>query len=172
MGGDQEHAVRSILLLAVATMGVTPSFAYADEFGVRAGLGVGLASIDFERSFEARDTAWSAFAVYDFNRYFSMEAAYVDGGSPHDVGVSVDVSHADVMAIGSWPIGRWSISARVGATAWAWESVGVKREGTDLAYGVGTAVEWTRMQVRLIADTAEIDDARLMHVSLQTSWKF
>jgi OmpA-OmpF porin, OOP family len=170
--------LRSLLLFAgvMSWMIHTPQASAADrgDSGFRIGLGVGADSIDFDRGFSEGDTAYSVFAAYEFNRYLSAEVGYVDGGSPEDRGVSVDLSNTTAMAVGSLPLvgDVWSVSARAGVIGWFWESLGIKHEGNDFAYGVGTAIDLRRVQLRIICDTAEIDDARLVHLSLQGAWKF
>jgi Outer membrane protein beta-barrel domain len=142
--------------------------------GLRVGVGMGLANLDFDGGFAANDFALTAFAAYDLNRYFGIEAAYVDGGSPRDDGVTVDLASGTAMAVGSLPLVRdvWSLFVRAGVVAWSWESAGVKREGTDFAYGAGTAIDLARIQLRVIGDFAELDDAHFVHLSLQAAWKF
>jgi hypothetical protein len=142
--------------------------------GFRIGVGMGLANVEFDFGFDADDFALAAFAAYDFNRYIGVEAAYVDSGSPRDDGVSLDLSSGNVMAVGSLPLvgDVWSLFARAGVVAWSWESSGLQREGTDFAYGAGTAIDLSRIRIRLIGDVAELDDARMIHLSLQGAWKF
>src|SRR5687768_774920 len=167
--------VRGIIWFVVVTSlaWTTSGRAAEHDDGFRIGIGLGTADIDFDAEFAGDDFAMTAFAAYDFNRYVGIEAAYVDGGSPRD-GVSLDLSSGAAMAVASLPLvgDVWSVSARVGVVAWSWESLGVKREGTDASYGVGTAVDLARIRIRLIGDVAELDDARLIHLSLQGAWKF
>jgi hypothetical protein len=167
-----------ILLIAVVSISIVhakqASAADRGDSGFRIGLGIGSGTIDFDRGFNGDDTTLSAFAAYDFNRYVGVEANYTDGGSPQDLGIKVDRSEAAAMVIGSLPLigDVWSISARAGVVAWSWSSAGIEHEGTDLTYGIGTALDFKRMQFELIGDTADIDTARIIHVSLRGAWKF
>ena len=160
----------SAVVIALASFSVS---AAEGEARFTVGAGAGIANLDFDHGFDANDTAWSVFAVYDFNRYFGIETSYVDAGSPEDNYVTVESSYATVMAIASLPLwSRWSIFARAGGAAGSWESSGIEREDTTLAYGVGTALAFSRMQLRFIADTATIDDARIVHLSIQGGVRF
>lgn len=163
----------SWILIATSPLIWSTSSAGADD-GLRVGVGMGIANLDFDGGFAASDFALTAFAAYDLNRYVGIEAAYVDGGSPRDDGVSLNFSSGTAMAVGSLPLVRdvWSLFARAGVVAWSWESAGVKREGTDFAYGAGTAIDFARVQLRMIGDFAELDDSQLVHLSLQAAWKF
>jgi hypothetical protein len=165
--------LRVSLLFTVVML--LPFAVSADEraSGFSVGIGAGIANTDFDRGFAASDTALSAFAAYDFNRYLSVEASYVDAGSPEEDGVTVKVSYVTMMAVGSWPLWRrWSIFARAGAITGSWESSGVERDDTNLAFGAGSAVDFRQFRVRLIADTAQIDDATVVHLSIQGAWRF
>jgi len=171
------HMLR-VVLIAVVSISIAhaeqASAADRGDSGFRIGLGFGTGTIDFDRGFNGDDTTLSAFAGYDLNQYVGVEASYTDGGSPQDLGVTVDRSEAAAMVVGSLPLigDVWSVSARAGVVAWSWSSAGLEHEGTDLAYGVGTALDFKQMQFQLIGDTADIDTARIIHVSLRGAWKF
>jgi OmpA-OmpF porin, OOP family len=68
------------------------------------------------------DFAWAVDVGYRFNRYFAMEASYVDlgeaSGSVRNDGSSAvaqaAVEGAALAFIGSWPLDRWELYAIVG----------------------------------------------------------
>jgi hypothetical protein len=164
---------RTPVLFAVVAMMSLPVNAEERDSAFKLGVGAGIANLDFDYGFAASDTALSVFAGYDFNRYLSIEAGYVDAGSPEENGVTVTSSYATVTAIASLPLWRhWSICARVGAAAGSWESSGIERTDTVVVVGAGTAVDFDRFQVRLVGDALTIDDARIVHFSVQGAWKF
>ena len=160
----------SVVVVALASFAAS---AAERESGLTVGAGAGIANVDFDYGFDGGDTALSTFVVYDFNRYLGLEASYVDAGSPEENNVTVESSYAAIMAIGSLPLwSRWSIFARVGGAAGAWKSGGVEHEDTTFAYGIGAALVVSRFQLRLIGDAARIDDARIIHLSVQAGFRF
>ena len=165
--------IRTFVLVTLIAMLALPAKAGERESRFTLGLGAGLANIDFDHGFDGNDTALSVFAAYDFNRYFSIETSYVDAGSAEENTVTVDSSYATIMAIGSWPLWRrWSISARVGVASGSWESGGLERQDTTVMLGAGTAFDFERLRLQLIGDTATLEDAHLVHLSVRAAWKF
>jgi hypothetical protein len=81
--------------------------AYAEETGFYLGAGAGLAHEGFT-GFRGDDTAFKLLAGYSFNKYLSVEAAYVDGGTQKDDvnGFDVAISSDGFMAtlLGKWPV--------------------------------------------------------------------
>ena len=79
------------------------------------------------------------FGGYDFMRYFGVEAAYMDGGSPSDHGFSVDLTGWDLAVRGILPIGdRGEVFAKLGWVWWDADFEGFGSDsGDDLLYGVG-----------------------------------
>ena len=63
------------IILGAATFGAQA----AEQPGFYVGAGAGQAMID-DGDLDDEDTAFSAFAGYDFNRYFGLEAGYADFG--------------------------------------------------------------------------------------------
>lgn len=158
--------------------------AVAENAGAYAGLGVG--SVTLEDSigdidFEATDTGFKLFGGYRFNEYFSVEAAYIDGGTPNDTvfGVTVESDAAAVQGsvIGTVPIGeRFGIYLRGSLISWesdnmatdGFTTVTETTDGNDFGYGLGGVFSVTgNFSLRGEFEGADLDgtDLRLLSVS-------
>jgi len=170
----------SVAVLAALALSSGPALA-AGTPGLYAGAGVG-GSTYSSYGFSATDFAWQAFAGYDFTPFLALEGGYLNGGSPSEGGLSVDLSAWDVALLGKFPVSpQFDIFAKIGV-AW-WEVTGhangcyyycpyygVTDRGSDLLFGAGVAVhmsdqfgvrgEWQRI------DIPNTDSADLWTISL------
>lgn len=166
----------------VLAVGCVP--AMAENSGGYAGLGIG--SITLEDSIgdidiEATDTGFKLFGGYRFNRYFSVEAAYIDAGSPDDTIFGVNIE-SDAAAVQGSVIGTLPVSDQFGlylrGSLIAWESdntasdgfttVSESTDGNDFGYGVGAIFSVTQnFSLRGEFEGADFDgtDLRLLSVS-------
>lgn len=79
------------------------------------------------------DSGWSATAGWRVNRWFAIEAGYVDAGTPrwddffvyvpslngvYDVQSSVDVKTKELSLVGTLPLGAFDLYAKLGAARW------------------------------------------------------
>jgi OOP family OmpA-OmpF porin len=196
---QQKEIVMSRLTWAAAiALGLMsmPALA-ADDAGFYAGVGVGQMNIDFSGdvdgtpiSFNDGDTAFRVFGGWDFNQYFAVEAAYVDGGTASKtfdiVGVStkvdIDVTGWDVMLRGNLPMGESAYAfAEVGMIFWdagfkataTGVSTTASDSGDDLAYGGGFGFHLgDNAGVRIEYVKYDISDANVDAIMASFLWKF
>lgn len=82
-------------------------------------------------------TGWSATAGWRFNRWFALEASYLDAGGPrwddflvyvpefddvHDVEADVELRATDLSAVALLPIGIWDLYVKAGVARYEAES--------------------------------------------------
>ncbi len=166
---------RFAIIAAAAALLANPAWAAPEGSGFYAGVGVGMSDLSAGQ-FSGNDFAFKVFGGYDFLRYFGVEAAYNDGGSPSDHGFDVGVKSWDLALRGILPIGeRGEVFAKLG---YAWWDLDVDRlgsgDGEDLFFGIGggyrfgdhfgTRIEWERV------DVEDTDSADLYTIS--GYWKF
>lgn len=142
-----------------------------DTIGFYAGAGIGSSDLAVD-GFSGNDFAYKVFAGYDFNEYIGMEGGYLNGGSPSDRGLEIEVDGFDVAVLGKWPVSeQFDIFAKLGYVWWDAETDGFGSDsGEDLMYGLGVGFdfsdqfgmrgEWERM------DIEDTDRADLWTVSL------
>lgn len=154
------------------------------ESGFYAGLGLGQVTLEDSVAgidIEATDTGFKLFGGYRFNDHFSLEAAYLDAGTPDDTVYGVtfesDASAIQASAIGTVPIGeRFGVYLRGSVIAWEAENsatdgfffVSDKNDGTDFGYGIGGIFRATeRFSLRAEFEGADFDgtDLRLLSVN-------
>jgi OOP family OmpA-OmpF porin len=138
-------------LLLSATLGVAAFGANAQDQGFYAGAGAGQSFVD-EGVYDDEDTAFSVFGGYQVNRYFGVEAGYVDFGK-----IEADVAAPDLegdsaylTAVGTLPITeKFSAYAKAGLHRWNIDAslpgvVGNDDDsGSDPTYGVGAQFRFT-----------------------------
>jgi OmpA-OmpF porin, OOP family len=164
-----------IATLAALALLASPAFAAPEGSGFYVGAGIGASDLS-AGGFSGNDFAFKVFGGYDFMKYVGVEAAYMDGGSPSDSGLDVDVTGWDLAARGILPVGeRGEVFAKVG---WVWWDLDAgylgSDDGNDLMYGIGGGfrftdqfglrAEWERL------DIEDTDSADLWTVS--GYWKF
>ncbi len=116
------------------------------------------------------DTGWTATAGWRVNRWFALEATYIDAGTPkwddyavyvpslngyYDVEADVDFKATEIAAIGSLPLGQiWDVYLRAGAARYDAESrqraydprsnrvytSTLQDSGTEFVFGIGAGV--------------------------------
>ena len=163
------------VIAAAAALLANPALAAPEGSGFYAGLGVGMSDLS-AGSFSGNDFAFKVFGGYDFVKFFGVEAAYLNGGSPSDHGVSVDVDGWELALRGILPIGeRGEVFAKLGYAWWNVDADGFGDDSaSDLMYGIGggfrfgdhlgARLEWERM------DIEDTDSADLY--TLSGYWKF
>jgi len=160
--------------LAALALLASPAWA-AEDNGFYAGVGLGMSDLS-AGDFSGNDFAFKVFAGYDFMKYFGMEAAYMDGGSPSDHGFNVDLSGWDIALRGILPIGeKGELFAKLGYVWWHVDADEFGSDnGDDMMYGLGGGYrftdqfgmrgEWERMDIQ------DTDSADLWTIS--GYWKF
>lgn len=163
-------------MLVAAVLATTAFGSQAQEkSGFYVGAGVGQSFVD-EGAYDDEDTAFSAFAGYQFHRNFAVEAGYTDFGKtePAGTGADLELSSGYVAAVGIVPFSdkfsgyvkggfqRWDLDATIpGLTGTLDDS------GTDPLYGAGLQYrfndafalrgEYVRSEVEdLDVDTAQL----------------
>jgi OmpA-OmpF porin, OOP family len=100
----------------------------AEDSGFYVGAGLGEARINSDDSddFNDGDLSYRAIAGYSFNKYFSVEGGYLDGGTledtelgPDGFDVAQEIDAFFVAALAKWPIGEnFAPFAKLGYTAY------------------------------------------------------
>lgn len=137
--------------VAAACLVASPAFAADDGFYLGAGLGyfqLDVGDVNEAGSWDAGDTAYKIGVGYNFLKYFGVEVEWIDGGSPEDVGVSIDVTGWNASAIGRWPVTeKFDVFAKLGAIMWDADLHGpgghASTDGTDFSWGVGAGWNFT-----------------------------
>ena len=148
------------------------------------------------RNLDADDAAYKLFFGWRFNPYISLEAAYIDLGSPRgdfsasgtDGDYKVELAGLGAYAIGSLPLGIFELSAKVG---YYFHDIEIDVDfnnigpgngnvfGTDesseaFTYGVGAGVTlFQRLNAKLeyeVMDIDKLDDATT--VWMTGAWRF
>jgi len=127
----EESAMKRVLTvsLAVAALSIAAT-AQADEndTGFYLGGGVGQFNVevdDFDdvttaiEEYDSDDTAWKAFGGWRMNKYFGLELAYVNLGSPEDeilpdTFVEIETDGFAPYAVGTLPLGPFELFAKAG----------------------------------------------------------
>ncbi len=167
-------------LLLSATLGATAFGANAQDSGFYAGAGVGQSFVD-EGAYDDEDTAWSAFAGYQFTRYFGLEAGYADFGKiePDTAGPALEGDSAYLTAVGTLPVSdNFSLYAKAGLHRWNVDTDlpvlgGDDDSGTDPTYGVGAQYRFSdRVALRGEYSRFEVEDADADLAQLQVRFDF
>jgi OOP family OmpA-OmpF porin len=158
---------------------------FAADQGFYAGLGAGVAHEGFT-GFRGDDTAFKALAGYSFNKYFSAELEYVDGGTQKDdvngldVAISSDGFIAAVM--GKWPVN--DVFAPFLKLGYAFYDTEVVVTGGPSRFSVsesesesviGTGVEFKlgdRFRLRAEGERINVSDAEFRVYTLSATYQF
>jgi hypothetical protein len=145
------NALAAPALVAMAALSLAALPARADDRGAPGGfyLGAGVADSNFTMTDGTdcgafgycdrwsrnghSDSGWSATAGWRVNRWFAVEAGYVDSGTPrwddffvfvpslngvYNVESAVDVKSKEVALVGMLPLGAFDLYAKLGAARW------------------------------------------------------
>lgn len=167
--------------LLAALFGVAAFGAQAADPGFYAGAGVGQAYVD-ESGYDDEDTAFSAFGGYQFNRYFGLEAGYVDLGTLESDGIgrALEANSIYLAAVGSVPLSEnLSAYGKAGLQRWDLDRavpglVGSNNDsGSDPTYGVGLQYRFNdTVALRGEYSRFELDDTELDLAQLQVRFDF
>ena len=176
----QRNILSRTLLAVVIGAAAFGAQAADDQARFYAGAGVGQSFVD-ESGINDEDTAFSAFAGYQFNRYFSLEAGYADFGELEANGtpVGLEASSAYFTAVGSVPFtDRLSGYAKAGVHRWDLDTAlpgltGAEDSGSDPTYGLGLQYRFTdSVALRGEYSRFEIEDADVDLAQLQVRFDF
>ena len=193
-------------IAAAASLGVFATTANAADVdnpnGPYLGLGWGQFNLEIDRLddvgaavnsvTDSDDNAWKAFAGWRFNPYVSVEAAYIDFGSPRDRFTAtgsngnyrVDLSGFSPFIIGTAPLGPVEVFAKLGYyfydvdTRIDFDSPGPgidsSHSESDLIYGGGVGITiFERLNARAEYEIVDIDGAGDSSAFwLSASWRF
>lgn len=196
---------RSLLAAVVLTLGSAAGVAQAQEdnpSGFYLGAGVGQFNVQIDdidqtdnaiERLDDDDRAWKAFAGYRFGRFFALEAAYIDFGSPNTRSeasgssgdFSLDLQGFAPYVIGTIPLGPVELFGKIGYYFYDIDlaadiddplapDIDSSASDEDLLYGVGVGMTFIqRLNVRLEyerIDSDILDDADALWAS--ASWRF
>lgn len=152
----------------------------AQDPGFYVGAGAGQSFVD-ETGYDDEDTAFSAFGGYQFNRWFGLEAGYVDFGElePDLDGASLEADAVYFTAVGTLPFTdkfsgyakagfqRWDVDAAIPGFGTADDS------GNDPTYGVGLQYSFTdAVALRGEYSRFEFEDADVDLAQVQLRFDF
>jgi hypothetical protein len=176
-GTDQSNKLSSVLLAALLSLaGVTAAQAEA-----YIGVGAGRADVRID-SFDADDSAMKLIAGYILDLPavdFSVEASYVDFGTPNDYAVNaeLEITGIDAFAVTGIDFGLVGLFAKAGLIVWDADARAAgfsgSDDGTDSAYGVGIRFNVRSLVVRAEYEKFDIDAADdLDMLSASLIWRF
>jgi OOP family OmpA-OmpF porin len=140
----------------------------SQDTGWYAGFNLGQSTVkDFDctgtTSCDDKDTAWSIFGGYQFNKNFGVELGYVDLGKATQSGVvplfgsfsaSFEVTGFEFSGVGTLPISeRFSMYGKLGLFMWDLDvkgsstltgPVSLSEDGTDFTFGIGARYHFTK----------------------------
>ena len=165
--------------LVAAVLGMAAlSAGAAEQPGCSVGAGAGQAMID-DGALDDEDTAFSAFAGYQVNPYFGLEAGYADLGKTEPLGSAGPELEADaayLVAVGTLPFtDRFSGYAKAGYSDWNVDTsiAGVSDDGNDPTYGLGLQYRFTdAVALRGEYSRFEIDDSEIDLAQVQDRFEF
>ena len=163
-------------VLAAAGLAASPTFA-ADGTGFYVGAGVGDYGIKLDgNTFDANDFGYKVFGGYNFIPYLGVELEYIDGGSPSDQGVSIDMYGFNLSAVGIWPVtDQFDLFAKAGLISWRADASGFGNDsGEDFSWGVGAGFNFTdQFGLRGEYQAFEIEDTNDVYLwSASVIWRF
>lgn len=156
-----------------------------EDSGLYIGLGVGEATNE-SGEFKGSDTAFKVFAGYAFNRYLSVELAYVDAGTQEDRIGDIDVANESsgiiASAVGSLPLSRvFSLYGKLGYAFYDADTtfrLGNMQEteggsDEDLVYGAGIELAvWSGLKLRAEYEVIDVNDGDFDILSVNATYKF
>jgi len=160
----------SRLLLAVAIFALAFTGTYAGGY-IGAAAGQSNTQIQPDPGLTAFDGSGTAFKVlggWRVLKFFGVEADYRNFGTQEDVvldeTIEVDTTALDLFAVGVIPMGSWELFGKAGYSKWDAEiraqgQPGVSDDGTDLAYGVGTAYTFIKFALRLEYEAFDVEES-------------
>ena len=163
-----------LALIATSTLAAAPAMA-GDEPGWFVGAGAGYFTVD-ANGFDGSDTSFKVLGGYDFGRYFTGEIEYIDGGSPDDRGVSIEVDGFNASVLGTLPVSNQvEVFAKLGMFFWDVEARGFGDDsGEDFSYGLGISYGFpSNLGVRAEYQRFDIEDSDTVDLAaLSLTWRF
>ena len=186
----------------------------AEDSGFYVGLGLGQSSVDTDSieiiddvayKFDDGSTAWKIFGGWRLNKYISFELDYFDTGTLDDevtydldlyptpvaVGTElyakteINISGWAPYVVGTWPIGMFELSAKLGYAFYdvdvdIFATDGIDEEyfsasesEEDFAWGVGAGVTlFDHLNVKVEYEALEVSDANADIWWLTGAWRF
>lgn len=165
------------IVLGAAALGAQAQ----DKPGFYAGVGAGQSFVD-ENAYDDEDTAFSAFAGYQFNRYFGVEAGYADFGKlePDNAGHALEANSAYLTAVGTVPFtDKFSGYAKAGFQRWDLDQAipgltGTRDDsGSDPTYGLGLQYRFNdKVALRGEYSRFEVEDLDVDLAQVQVRFDF
>jgi len=178
---SKKEILRGCALVALLAAGS----ARAEDSGFYLGAGFGVAE-QSAVGFAGTDSSFKLFGGYSFNRFFTAEGGYVDGGTldDHDGTLRMRVKNDGFFAaaIGRWPLDEYFAPyVKLGyvfydthaTVSQGTVSVSETTSDENLLYGGG--LEFTineHFRLRLEYEEVDVDDANFRITSLLGSYRF
>lgn len=174
---------RNMWLFALAAC-VAALPAGAGDWMVGGSAGQSTVEVD-SAGFDESDTGFKLFGGWNAMTHLRVEGGYADLGGPSGsvdgVDAEADVSAWDAFATGVIPLGKWELFGKAGFVMWDADvrvssgpfSVRESSDGTDIAYGVGTAYRLgDGFGLRLEWEVFDFDDADVNMISGGIEFRF
>lgn len=198
---------RAIVAATLLVLGTSAAYAQENERGFYVGGGVGTFDVNIEgfdsvdnqlRRLDDDDAAWQIFAGWRFNRYISLQVAYIDYGRPSDR-FDASGSSGDFRAelagfapsvIGTLPLGPVELSAKAGYYFYDLDlsadiddpldpQFNGDDSGEDFMYGVGIGTTFfEHLNAKLEYEWIDLSNPRNLKIEdanalwLTGSWRF
>lgn len=158
----KRHFASFVIAAALSSTAFGQQFGVPGESGFYGGLGVGQSNSETNAgpiagAKDDKDTAWKAFGGYQFNRYFAVEAGYIDLGRATVVGpagaASFNSEAWQASVVGSLPVNQqFAFTGKLGVAQTKTDTVGnigatqivASDHSTDPTYGLGLRYDFTK----------------------------
>jgi OOP family OmpA-OmpF porin len=183
------NQLKSAALAAALSLAYAGTAAAEVEPGFYAGVGVGQSTVEVDDiDFDEDDTGFKVFGGYQFNQYFAVELAYIDGGSPDanilpGLNFEAEVTQINASAVGTIPfndyfgamgrLGFSSVDAETRATGLGSD------DDTETAFAYGLGVWFAPVKnfvLRLEYEMAQPEfddvDVDLTLITVSAAYKF
>jgi OOP family OmpA-OmpF porin len=164
---------------------LVPGTVWAGDSGFYVGAGIGQATQEFNE-FEGDDTALKVFGGWSFNKYFAIEAGYVDSGTQSDTVGQFDIDLSSdgfyVEGIGRWPLGKYVAPyAKFGyvfydsTTRVEFPGASFRESESDSDFIFGGGLEFKlgeNFRLRAEFEKVNLPDSAFEIVSLAAAWQF
>jgi len=190
------HFSRTVSALVIASTALMSVASADNDRGVYVGAGVGAFKIKIDDvddvtstvdRYSSDDTAYKAFVGYRFARYFAVEAAYVNLGSPDDevlpgITAETEIDGFAPYLLATLPLGPVELFAKAGYFFYDAEvrvrsvlgSAAAGDSGEEFTYGGGIGLNLLeRINVRLEYEMFDVEDTDETNALwLTAAWKF
>jgi hypothetical protein len=174
----------SMAVLCAATVTGTAQAA-DDDSGVIFGIGAGRTTLSADViDFDDKVATYTAFAGWRFNKWLSIEGAYIDPQeATQDYGgvkVGLDAEIWQASLVGTyWFNDTFNVYARAGENWWSadefatdgTQTISGSESGNEFSWGAGIGAVWDRALFRLEYQPLDVEQVDSSTISLSVAWR-